>query len=66
MQLVSEDSGCGLFVHRIHEEFHINLQECSMYGYCYVFPIQVYITQLTYRAYTMQLAGNSNMVKLSL
>ena len=24
-----------------------------MYGYCYIFPIQVYIIKLTYRVYTM-------------
>ena len=28
------DSGCGLFFYRIYEEYHINLCECSMYGYC--------------------------------
>ena len=49
----SKDNGCGLFMHRIYEEFHINLWECSMYGYCYIFPIQVYIINLTYRLYSM-------------
>ena len=44
IQSASEDSGCGLFAYRIYEEFHINLWECSMYGYCYIFfSIQVYI-----------------------
>ena len=33
----SEDNGCRLFVYRIYEVFHINLWECSMYGYCYIF-----------------------------
>ena len=27
----SKDNGCGLFVYRIHEIFHINLCECSLY-----------------------------------
>ena len=49
----SEDNACGLFAFRIYEEFHINLWECSMYGYCYIFPIQLYIIKLTYRVYTM-------------
>ena len=31
-----------------------------MYGYCYIFPIQVYIIKLTFRAYTMQLGENLN------
>ena len=52
IQSVSEDDGCGLFVHRIDEEFHINLWEWSTYGYCYTFPIQVYIIKL--RVYTMK------------
>ena len=26
-----------IFMSRIYEEFHINLWECSMYGYCYIF-----------------------------
>ena len=34
IQSASEDSGCGLFVYRIYQEYHINLCECSMYGYC--------------------------------
>ena len=29
-------SGCGLLIYRIYEEYHINLCECSMYGYCYI------------------------------
>ena len=66
-QSASEDSGCGLFAYTVYEEFHINLWECSMNGYCYLFfPIQVYITKLTYSAYTVQLEGDSNLVKLSL
>ena len=36
-QSASEDNGCGLFVYRIYEAFHINLWEWSMYGYCYIF-----------------------------
>ena len=36
-QSASEDSGCGLFTYRIYEEFHINLWEFLMYGYCYIF-----------------------------
>ena len=32
----SEDSGCGLLLYRIYEEYHINLSECSMYGCCYI------------------------------
>ena len=67
IQSISEDSGCELFVYRIYEEFHINLCVCSMYGYCYIsFSFQIYVTELTYRAYTVQLEGNSNLVKLSL
>ena len=31
----------------------------------FFFPIQVYMTKLTYRAYIVQLEGNSNLVKLS-
>ena len=34
---VSEDYGCGLFMYGIYDGFHINLWECSMYGYCYIF-----------------------------
>ena len=34
IQSASENSGCGLFLFRIYEEYHINLYECSMYGYC--------------------------------
>ena len=34
MQLAPEDCWCGFFTYRIHEEFHINLWECSMHG-CY-------------------------------
>ena len=36
IQSVSEDSGCGLFVYIIYEEYQINLCECSMNGYCYI------------------------------
>ena len=36
-----------------------------MYGYCYIFFILVYMIKLTYRAYTMQLEENSNLIKLS-
>ena len=32
-----------------------------MYGYCYIFSIQFYITKLTYRVYTVQLEGNLNV-----
>ena len=67
IQSTSEDSGCGLFVYRIYEEYHINLSECSMHGYCYIsFSFQVYITKLTYREYIVQLEGTPNLVKLSL
>ena len=45
MQSASDDSGCGLFAYRIYEDFHINQWECSMYGCCYIFSIQVYITK---------------------
>ena len=65
IQSTSEDNGCGLFAYRIYEEFYISLWECSMYGYRYIFSIQVYITKLTYRAYTVQLEGNSTLLKLS-
>ena len=41
---------CGLFTNRIYEEFHIILWECSMYGYCYIFLIQVY--KLLWEPYT--------------
>ena len=34
---VSKEFGCEIFVYRIYESFHINLWECSMYGYYYVF-----------------------------
>ena len=34
IQSASKDSGCGLFFYRKYEEYHINLCECSMYGYC--------------------------------
>ena len=51
IQSVSEDKGYGLFTYRIYEEFPINLCECLMYDYCYIFPIQVYIIKLTYTAY---------------
>ena len=36
IQSASEDRGRGLFLHRIYEEYHINLCECSIYGYCYI------------------------------
>ena len=36
IQSASEDSGCGLFLYRIYAEYHKNLCECSMYGYCYI------------------------------
>ena len=32
IQSASEDDGCGLFMYRIQEGFHINLWECLMYG----------------------------------
>ena len=65
IQSASEDSGYGLFTYRIYEEYHINLCECLMYGYCYKsFSFQVYITKLTSRAYTVYLEGNSNLVKI--
>ena len=55
IQSASKDSGCGLFMFRIYEEYHINLCECLMYGYCYIsLSFQVYITKLTYRAYIVQ------------
>ena len=66
IQSASVNNGWGLFAYWIFEEFHINLRECLMYGYCYIYPIQVYIIKLTYRMYTMQLEENSNLVKLSL
>ena len=62
IQSASEDNGYGLFAYRIYEEFHISLLECSMYGNCYIFSIKVYITKLTYRAYTRILEENSNQV----
>ena len=70
-QPASEGSEIGLFAYRISEEFHINLWECSMYGYCYTFcccffSIQVYITKRTYRAYRVLLKGKSNLVTLLL
>ena len=37
-----------------------------MYGYCYIYPTQVYIRKLTYRDYTVQLEEKLNLVKLSL
>ena len=50
----SENSGCGLFANRIYEEYHINLWECSMNGYCYIsFSFQVYITKLTNQTYAV-------------
>ena len=64
IQSACEESGWGLLVHRIYEEYHI--YECSMYDYCYIsFSSQVYITKLIYRAYTVQLEENSNLFKLS-
>ena len=43
IQSASEDSGCGLFLYRIYEEYHINLCERSMSSYCYIaIPVQVY------------------------
>ena len=37
-----------------YKEFHINLWECSMNGYYYIyFPMQVYITKLIYRAHIL-------------
>ena len=36
MQSASEDRGCGLFLYIIYKDYHINLCECSMYGYCYI------------------------------
>ena len=56
----SEYNGGGLFVSRVHDEFYIDLLEYSMYGYCYIFPLQVYIIILSYRVYIMQLKVNSN------
>ena len=53
IQSASEDNGCGLFAYRINEEFHINLWECLMYANCYIFSIQVDITNLTYRGKTI-------------
>ena len=46
VQSVPEYNGCGLFVYRIYEEFHINLWVCSMFRFCYLFLIQVYIKLL--------------------
>ena len=66
IQSVSKDSWCGLFVYRIYEELHINRWECSMYGNYCIFSIQVYITKLTYRVYTVELEGNLKLVKLLL
>ena len=37
IQAASKDSGCGLFMYRIYEGYPINLWECSLYGYCYIF-----------------------------
>ena len=37
-----------------------------MYGYRYIFPLQVYIIKLIYKAYSMQLEENSNLFKFSL
>ena len=51
IQSASENNGCGLFVYRIYEEFHINLCECSTYGYCYIFLIQV--SGLSFRLITL-------------
>ena len=65
IQSASEDSGCGLLAYRIYEEYHINLCECSLYVYCYIFfSIKVYIRKLTYRGYTVQLEGNPILVAL--
>ena len=64
IQSAFEDSGCGLFAYRIYGVYHINLYECSMYGFCYIsFSFLVYITKLTYRVYAVLLEGNSNLVK---
>ena len=46
IQSVPEDNGCGLFAYGTYKGFHIILWECSMYGCCYIFPIQVYIIKL--------------------
>ena len=37
IQLASKDYGSGLFMYSVYEGFHINLRDCSMYGYCYKF-----------------------------
>ena len=37
-----------------------------MYGYYYILPIQIYMIKFTYKACTIQLEENSNVVKLSL
>ena len=41
IQSPSKDNRCGFFMYRIYEEFHINLWECSMFGYFYIFPINL-------------------------
>ena len=65
IQSASEDSGCGLFVYRIYDEYRINIWECSMYGYCYIsFSFQVYIIKRTHRAYVVQLEGKSTWLNL--
>ena len=43
IQSASEDSGCGLFLYRIYEEYHIKLCVCSMYGYYYTTSIYCYL-----------------------
>ena len=51
IQSASEDNGFGLLWYRIYEVFHINLCECSMHGYFYIFLFR--FIKLTYRTYTV-------------
>ena len=65
IQSVSEDSGCGLFICRIYEEYHINLRVLDVLLLLHHLFLCRDITEFTFRAYIEQLDENSNLIKLS-
>ena len=63
VQSASEGSGCGFFLYRIYEEYHKNLCDSSMYGYCYHYGIPDRCSNfdgLTYRSTLLLFLNISN------
>ena len=65
IQSVSEDSGCGLFVYRIYEEYHKSLWVLNVRLLLHLFFLPGLYNK-THIQSLVQLEGNSNLVKLSL